>query len=327
VCVATCGQDAIDSVSLHPFDLIFQDLHLPDMDGYTTAKAIRATTNGATVPILALSASPMQNNVAQCLAAGINDFLIAPVDAQSLLRMVRLWVGGESADREADEKFAPFTYSGLAQEVDAGSAGHQRVLELDVDTAVERLGGDHSLYLKLLKRFVQSHQHTSRIVRQALDSDDAESAVLSAHTLASAAANIGASWLFKVAQSLESSLRLGERARFNERLTDLEMAEHSTTRAAEAYLAGYAMPDRSVESDGSEWQSNAQRLRALIDAHDSAALEQLNELRGVLGARAVAGEVFLRLESSVVAYDFDQARTHLEVLVQWMLQTSGPGTA
>jgi hypothetical protein len=87
------------------------------------------------------------------------------------------------------------------------------------------------------------------------------------------------------------------------------------------------MPDRSVESDGSEWQSNAQRLRALIDAHDSAALEQLNELRGVLGARAVAGEVFLRLESSVVAYDFDQARTHLEVLVQWMLQTSGPGTA
>lgn len=327
VCVANCGQDAIESVLQHPFDLVFQDLHLPDMDGYATAKAIRATANGATVPILALSASSMQNSVAQCLAAGINDFLVAPVDAQALLRMVRLWVGGESTHPALQEEFRAFTYSGLAPEAGSGSSPHQRVLELDVDAALLRLGSDRALYLKLLKRFVQSHQHTSRVVRQALEDDDTESAVLAAHTLASASANIGASWLFQVAQSLEASLRLGEVARYNDRLTDLEMAENSTTRAAEAYLCAHTAPGKSLEADSSDWHSRAQRLRMLIDAHDSAAIEQLNELRGVLGSRAAAGEVFLRLESSVVAYDFEQARTHLEVLVQWMQQSGGPGAA
>jgi|GEM_PF-1389750 len=325
VCVATCGQDAIESVTLHPFDLVFQDLHLPDIDGYATARAIRATANGATVPILALSASSMQNNVAQCLAAGINDFLMAPVEAQALLRMVRLWVGGETSGTDPDQEFEAFTYTGLVHDVGPASSTHQRLLELDVATALDRLGGDHSLYLKLLNRFVQSHQHTSRTIRHALEQDQTESAVLAAHTLASAAANIGASRLFPVAQSLESTLRLGDASRYNDLLTDLELAESSTTRAAEAYLAAHVR--RSEAADGGrEWQNCAQRLRSLIDAHDSAALEQLNELRSALGARAIAGEVFLRLESSVVAYDFDQARTHLEVLVKWMQNSTGPGT-
>jgi signal transduction histidine kinase/DNA-binding LacI/PurR family transcriptional regulator/DNA-binding response OmpR family regulator len=324
VCVANCGQDAIESVKLHPFDLIFQDLHLPDMDGYTTAKAIRATSNGATVPILALSASSIQNNLAQCLAAGINDFIMAPVDAQALLRMVRLWVGGEADNRDANDDFTAFTYSGLLQEVVPGSPAHHRVVELDVESALSRLGRDESLYLKLLKRFVQSYQHTSRAVRQALARDDLESAVLSVHTLASAAGNIGASYLAEIARTMESSLRRGEQTSQNERLTDLEMAENRTARAAEAYLSKKMLPDKAKsEVDVKAWLACAERLRSLIDAHDSAALEELIQLRGVLGARASAGEVFLRLEASVVAYDFDQARNHLEVLMNWMQHTTG----
>jgi signal transduction histidine kinase/CheY-like chemotaxis protein len=324
VSVATCGQDAIDSVNQQPFDLIFQDLHLPDMDGYTTAKAIRATPNGATVPILALSASSLQNNLAQCLAVGINDFLMAPVDTQVLLRMVRLWVGGNNAESNADEDFIAFTYSGLLQEAAPGGSSHQRALELDVETAMARLGGDQPLYLKLLKRFVQSHQHTSREVRHALARDDLESAILSVHTLASAAGNIGASNLAEIARAMESSLRRGEMFIQNDRLTDLEMIENRTVRAAEAYLAAQVAPEKTKSQlDTVELQECAQLLRSLIDAHDSAALDQLIRLRGVLGARASAGEVFLRLESSVVAYDFDEARIHLGVLMNWMQHATG----
>jgi CheY-like chemotaxis protein len=323
VCVATCGQDAIDTVIQQSFDLIFQDLHLPDMDGYSTAKAIRATPNGSTVPILALSASSLPNNLAQCLAVGINDFIMAPVDAQVLLRMVRLWVGGDAAEGDMDDDFVAFTYSGLVQEV-APASSRQRALELDVETALARLGGDQSLYLKLLKRFVQSHQHTSRVVRQALERDDLESAVLSVHTLTSAAGNIGASSLAEIARVLESSLRLGELLVQNDRLTDLEMIENRTVRAAEAYLATQVAPERTKSQlDTVELQECAQLLRSLIDAHDTAALDQLIKLRGVLGARASAGEVFLRLESSVVAYDFDEARNHLGVLLNWMQHATG----
>jgi signal transduction histidine kinase/DNA-binding LacI/PurR family transcriptional regulator/DNA-binding response OmpR family regulator len=321
--VANCGQDAIDTVIEQSFDLIFQDLHLPDMDGFSTAKAIRATPNGAAVPILALSASSLQNNLAQCLAVGINDFIMAPVDAQVLLRMVRLWVGADAEQSESDDDFVAFTYSGLLQEVAPGSS-RQRALELDVEAAMARLGGDKPLYLKLLKRFVQSHQYTSRKVRQALGCDDLESAILSVHTLASAAGNIGASSLAEIARAMESSLRRGEMSIQNDRLTDLELIENRTVRAAEAYLSTQTPPEKTKSQlDTVELQECAQRLRGLIDAHDSAALEQLIKLRGVLGARASAGEVFLRLESSVVAYDFDEARNHLEVLMNWMQHATG----
>jgi CheY-like chemotaxis protein len=322
VCIANCGRDAIESVTLSPFDLIFQDLHLPDMDGYTTARAIRGTKNGATVPILALSASSMQNSVAQCLAAGINDFLVAPVDSQALLRMVRLWVDGDVATREENEEFDAFTYSSFARSVHASSSSMQRVIELDVDSAIARLGNDQSLYLKLLKRFLQTHPSTAQVVRKAMETRDVEAAILAAHTVASAAANIGATWLYQTAQALESSLRAGEIFRCADLLTDLEMAENGTTRSAEAYLSVHALPSNSSPvANVKGWQECARGLRTLIDAHDTAALDQLVELRGVIGGRTAGGEIFLRLEASVVAYDFDEARNHLEALIRWMQQS------
>jgi signal transduction histidine kinase/CheY-like chemotaxis protein len=322
VCIANCGQDAIDSVSLNPYDLIFQDLHLPDMDGYATARAIRSTKNGASVPILALSASSMQNSVAQCLAAGINDFMVAPVDAQSLLRMVRLWVDGDAASPEESDDFDAFTYSSFGRPAGGSSSTMQRVIDLDVDTAIARLGSDLALYLKLLKRFLQSHPSTFQVVRQALDAGDVDGAILAAHTLASAAANIGATWLYQTAQALESTLRVGDTSRCADLLTDLEMAENGTARSAEAYLSVHATPANSAPAPNVKgWQECARRLRSLIDAHDTAALDQLVELRSVLGGRAAGGEIFLRLEASVASYDFDEARNHLEALIRWMQQS------
>ena len=63
------------------------------MDGYETAQAIRKLPSGERVPIVALSASPMRNSLERCLTAGINDFLLAPVEADTLARTVRLWMG------------------------------------------------------------------------------------------------------------------------------------------------------------------------------------------------------------------------------------------
>ena len=321
VCVATTGHDAIESLKQYPFDLIFQDLHLPDIDGYATARAIRTTPNGSKVPILALSASSMQSNLAQCLAAGINDFLPAPVEAQTLIRMVRLWVGGETFGPAPSKRFQAVTFSGYPNETAAAVALSSAGPELSVEEALDRLGGDQSLYVKLLRRFVSSHEHSSQGLRQALDRCDQQSGVLFAHTLASAAANIGALWLCQVAQAMETSLRAGELDNATQRLTDLEMAESRTIQAVEKYLSAEASVDKTTwKPSAGNWEDVALRLQTHIEAHDSAALDQLGELRHVLGARVAAGEAFQRLEASLGAYDFEQARSRLEALTQWMRQ-------
>ena len=318
VCVATTGNDAIDSVKEQSFDLIFQDIHLPDIDGYTTAQAIRATSNGAKIPILALSASSQQNNLAKCLASGINDFLPAPVEAQGLIRMVRLWVGGESPAPLSTRHFQPVTFSGYPNDVISQapqSSGH----ELDVAAALYRLGGDQALYARLLRRFAKSNEATTHSLRQMLERGEEQSAILLSHTLASAAANIGAVWLSQVAQAIEADLRLGEVAGAAERLTDLEMAESRTLQAVRRHLATETSLEKSLlEPAASDLPQVAQRLRAHIDDHDSAALDDLAQLRNTVGARTAAGDAFQRLEASVAAYDFEQARIYLDTLMDAM---------
>jgi hypothetical protein len=114
---------------------------------------------------------------------------------------------------------------------------------------------------------------------------------------------------------------MDELASAMERLIDLEMAVSRTAQAVEKYLSEEVSDETTQETRGSDWQEAAGRLRTHIEAHDSAALDQLIALRNSLGGRVSKWEMFQRLEASLSAYDFEQARAHLDALVQWMGQT------
>ncbi len=75
-----------------PFDLILMDMQMPVMDGLDATRAIRvAGLDAATLPILALTANAYADDVAACLAAGMQAHIAKPVQLQDLSRLLRRW--------------------------------------------------------------------------------------------------------------------------------------------------------------------------------------------------------------------------------------------
>ncbi len=79
------GQEAVDAVNSHPYDLVIMDIHMPKMDGITATKLIRERGgNGATIPIIAVTAKAMEGDREIYLAAGMNDFVSKPINTAEL---------------------------------------------------------------------------------------------------------------------------------------------------------------------------------------------------------------------------------------------------
>ena len=85
VSFAENGQQALMQASQSDFDLVLMDIHMPVMDGLSSARQIRAL-NGARgqVPIVALTADVMNDAAEQAMAAGMNAFLSKPLQKTQL---------------------------------------------------------------------------------------------------------------------------------------------------------------------------------------------------------------------------------------------------
>jgi len=89
--VAEDGQRGLSAFSRAPvgyFDVILMDIRMPVMDGYQAARAIRALKrpDARTVPILAMSADVLTDDVQKCREAGMNGHIAKPIDPQALAR-------------------------------------------------------------------------------------------------------------------------------------------------------------------------------------------------------------------------------------------------
>jgi signal transduction histidine kinase/CheY-like chemotaxis protein len=73
-------------------DLVLMDVMMPEMDGITATRHIRAQGEWRKLPIIMLTAKAMRDDQEQCLAAGANDYMAKPLDVDKLLSLVRVWM-------------------------------------------------------------------------------------------------------------------------------------------------------------------------------------------------------------------------------------------
>ena len=96
------GQQALEEVQKHSYDLVLMDCHMPNMNGYDATKAIRALPDGekSNIPIVAMTANAMQQDEEECLAIGMNAYISKPVDLNVFKNKLAPWI---SFTNEADE--------------------------------------------------------------------------------------------------------------------------------------------------------------------------------------------------------------------------------
>jgi PAS domain S-box-containing protein len=93
--LAANGREALRLTIEKTFDVMLLDIHMPEMDGFQVARTIREREQreGGHLPIIALTARSRREDRAQCLAAGMDDFLAKPIQAADLWATIDRIVG------------------------------------------------------------------------------------------------------------------------------------------------------------------------------------------------------------------------------------------
>ena len=189
--VAGNGKEVLELLALLPYDLVFMDCEMPEMDGYAaTAEIRRRSLGGRRLPIVAMTAHAMQGDREQCLAAGMDDYVTKPVNPATIEAVIRRWVHA-------------------APERNAGHASVDASPLLDgaqIAQLCATLGhGDGSLLRTVIDGFIRAVHGRITALRTAIEAGDAPGVRRIAHALRGSALNLGAVRITAVATALEQS--------------------------------------------------------------------------------------------------------------------------
>src|SRR5262245_51956591 len=92
--IASNGVAALSRLSTKEYDIIFMDLHMPEMDGFEATKAIRKQEQGRNfaVPIIALTATDHPGYKQKCLDVGIDACLNKPFEIQDIEKILKRYL-------------------------------------------------------------------------------------------------------------------------------------------------------------------------------------------------------------------------------------------
>ncbi len=200
--VANNGREAVEKLFQHsgamPYDIVLMDLQMPEMDGHQATTKIRSDSRFAKLPIIAMTAHATTEERQRCLEIGMNDHVSKPIDPALLYdTLSRFYKPSEHAQVVKSEQ---------SQSEQTESGEIPKVEGLDTKDGLTRVGGNRTLYLKLLRQFLTQQAPAAVQIAEALAANDSLSAERLAHTVKGVAGNLGARELQQVAGTLEKAI-------------------------------------------------------------------------------------------------------------------------
>jgi PAS domain S-box-containing protein len=204
VALANNGLEACDRLRVHPydFDVVLMDVQMPLLDGYQATRFIRSDLGLVDLPIIALTAGALSSERQRAVAAGMDDFIVKPFDAPtlitSILRHVRI-----SALQAATPTVA------LSLPPAPATVPWPAIAGINLTDARMRLCDDFGLFLSNLKRLLTEFSASS----MPFDSTGAEALSAYAarmHKLSGAAGMLGANAIQQLAVEARAASVAGE---------------------------------------------------------------------------------------------------------------------
>jgi CheY-like chemotaxis protein len=203
--VAVDGAEALERWRVGDIDMLLTDLHMPTMDGYELAAAIRAEeAGGRRTPILALTANALAEEEARCLEAGMDCYLTKPIRIQQLEAAIAEWLPVHGAAASG-----------------AAPAGAD-LPPADLQVLQSLVGDDPDIIRDMLLSFRQSALQARTELNQAAAGRSAELAAAAAHKLKGAARTVGAERLGLLCEQIEEAAGAANLDRVNASLSHFE---------------------------------------------------------------------------------------------------------
>ena len=199
--VAKNGMAAIDMVMNHEYDVVFLDVSMPVMNGLETMKEIRELSDirFQTLPIIAMDVDGIESNKETLITEGFTDSLIKPIEIRRLAALLKDCL----PESKISEKSSDTRKYIEASRYGEGLLKLESMLELD--GAIEKIGGSIEVYNKLIVAFFERNQ---KAVAELLEkrTRDKHGFKMKVHNIRMGCTGIGAYELAKDTSLIESAV-------------------------------------------------------------------------------------------------------------------------
>lgn len=221
---ASDGFEGVHMASRRPYDLILMDVSMPNMNGIKATQEIRASRGlSKNVPIYAVTAHAMPNEVEEFLAAGMAGCVLKPIRPGSLRKVLSEVARSQTNGAEA----APAETPEQNQEPDTS------MIDVDSLKEIASLLGEERYAAKLDSFVADSEEALARIGTAAAE-DDLTTLQAQAHRLAGSSGIFGAVTLLQELQALEGLCKAGDHDAALETAAHLPATWQATRRAITA---------------------------------------------------------------------------------------------
>jgi len=301
--VADNGQVAIEMLSEKTFDGVLMDCQMPVMSGYEATEYIRTKLKMVDLPIIAMTANAMAEDIEKAHNSGMNDHISKPINVKNMFTTMAKWITPSNPSRsiqrtQSNDNGDDFNLSDIAG--------------IDSKVGLLTTQNNEAFYRKLLLKFRDNYRDYTTLFEAELDSDDLQAAERSAHTLKGVAGNIGAKQVQAKAAALEKACKeKQEKLALEPLLTELVLEVELVLKG----LAGLGNAKQPVvstnEFDSKKLADLLLQLRELLEDDDTAAKDLVDDI-ALMPLPPQQLLIIKKLYKAIDDYDFELGLEELD---------------
>jgi two-component system sensor histidine kinase/response regulator len=319
VTIAEDGALAVESFMAEKFDLVLMDLQMPGVDGLEATRRIRAYEQNhglKRVPIIALSASVMEQDRRNALAAGMDGFASKPLEPGRLqLEMARVLGIRTKAIDDPETRPAPLSPAS------SGKPGSKKpVPPIDWERGV-RLWAQESLLREAIERFMREHMSLPEQLQSLHDKHDWQRLRAVAHRVRGVAGNLALGPLQACAEKLEAAAAAVDVPGMQDQIFDLPELLLAVQQSIDPAQSPAVAPAVKADAAAAVVLTDAQRadvLRAMDDMAQALTRGELVDTSLQALETHLPALCLEPLRDALDTFNFDQAQQLLvQLRAQW----------
>jgi len=318
--VANNGKEAIELLKPNSFDLVLMDLQMPVMDGLTATMKIRDMEDPyfKKVPILAMSARAFQKDKEECFEAGMNSYIVKPIDPTLLYEDLANYLPIASEGAVPSATAAENDKQDLKNEESDFISQFAKVRNFDASAGLYHANMNKGIFLRILHGFVRDYSGNKFELRKLIETFKFDEATRITHTIKGLCGTIGSSHVQTLGAAVEKTL--SQKQQNFEEYNAFESALHDLIEDLSVVLNDIdtepvVQVEKKVDPQAQEKLKTAiEELKVALDSCSSTQCKRILDSLESIAFKKDEDDLLKKIVNQVDDYEFSEAAETLSEL-------------